>query len=333
MPRVIHHQRLPYKGQVSIERLFEDIRAHLPERWQACSQISPLPSKGMFPRIKNLRHAGRQVGNLHHIVGDVHYLAFGLPREKIVLTIHDCAALYRLNCVKREILRYFWFTGPMKRAAMVTTISETTKQELRQWVGDLADKVVVIPNCVCAEFTPDAKPFNDQAPICLQVGTSWNKNVQRVAQALVGTPCRLEIVGEISEMQRVALEVTRVPFRELGRISDQDLLRAYRRCDFLIFASLYEGFGLPILEAQATGRPVITSCRSAMPEAAGDGALFVNPESIESIHAAVLQLLADSDGREQLIARGYENVSNYRPEVIAAKYAEVYEKVMRPSHT
>ena len=325
---MIHHQRQPYKGQVSIERLFEDIRAHLPERWQACSRVSPLPSKGLFPRWKNLRHAGRQAADLHHIVGDVHYLAFGLPRENTVLTIHDCAALNRLSGWKREVLRYFWFTGPMRRAAVVTTISETTKRELRKWTGDLADKVVVIPNCVRSEFTPAPRPFNDEAPICLQVGTGWNKNVERVAQALVGTPCHLEIVGELSEGQRAALEVTRVPYRELGRISDEELLEAYRRCDFLVFASLYEGFGLPILEAQATGRPVITSDRSSMPEAAGDGALFVDPESVPSIHAAVEQLLEDAVGREELIARGFLNVSNYRPEVIAAKYAEIYDRVM-----
>ena len=113
-------------------------------------------------------------------------------------------------------------------------------------------------------------------PVVLQVGTGWNKNVERVAEALRGTACRLEIVGSLSETQRTALHGSGVPFRELGRVGDEELVAAYHRCDLLIFASVYEGFGMPIVEAQAVGRVVITSNCSSMPEAAGDGALLVD---------------------------------------------------------
>lgn len=325
--KILHHQRLPYDGQVSIERLFAEIRRHLPEEWQVGDATSPFPSQGLLPRLRSLRHAMRQVGDIHHIVGDVHYLAFGLPAKRTVLTIHDCAALNRLTGWKREILRYLWFTGPMQRAAVVTTISQTTKNELRQWVGDLAEKVVVIPNCVRSEFQPVLKTFDVEQPVVLQVGTGWNKNVERVAEALRGTPCRLEIVGSLSEAQRSALTGSGVPFRELGRVGDVELVAAYHRCDLMIFASVYEGFGLPILEAQAVGRPVITSNCSSMPEAAGDGALFVDPHSTEAIRDAVLRVCSSGGLREQLIVRGFENVAKFRPEVIAGQYAEVYRKM------
>jgi glycosyltransferase involved in cell wall biosynthesis len=323
--RVIHHQRLPYSGQVSIERLFAEIREFLPEGIDAVTATSPRPSTGLLPRLANMRFAGRQAGDLHHIVGDAHYLAFALPRKRTVLTIHDCAALNRLSGWKLEILRYFWFTGPMRRAAVVTTISQTTKDELRRWVGDLADKVLVIPNCVRSEFTPAPKPFHSDAPVVLQIGTGWNKNVERVAEALRGTPCRLEVVGEMRPAQRASLERMGVPYRELGRISDEDLVDAYRHCDFVVFASIYEGFGLPILEAQATGRPVITSNRSSMPEAAGDGALFVDPESVVGIHQAVNRLLNEPDLRSFLIERGFRNVARFHPKAIADRYVEVYK--------
>lgn len=293
--------------------------------------MCPHPSKGAVGRWRNVLDARRQQADVHHIVGDIHYLAFGLPRSRTVLTIHDCAALNRLGGVRRAVLKYFWFTGPMRRAEVITTISEATKQELRKWVGRLADKVEVVPNCVFDEFAAEQKEFNPAAPVCLQVGTKWNKNVERVAESLRGTSCRMEIVGALSGEQRGHLERSGVAFVELGRLSDRELLDAYRRCDFVVFASLYEGFGLPILEAQAMGRPVVTSNFGAMSEAAGDGALFVDPSSVESIRSAVASLIGDAALRRSLVAQGLKNAEAFRSGPIARRYAEIYERVARPA--
>ncbi len=347
----------------------------MPDDCEVTSCPVPKASAGILPRIRNVRHAGRQAADVHHIVGDSHYLAFGLPPEKTVLTIHDCGALNRLTGWKRALLKYFWFTGPMRRAAVVTTISQASKDELRKWVGPLADKVVVVPDCVFDEFDYDPKPFNEAAPVVLQVGTKWNKNVERVMEAVASLQpegltgrrgCRLEIVGELSDEQRRGHEKfshgsiglntdgvrTAAPTGlggnahaggpavlansppteesavcELGRLTDAELAEAYRRCDMVVFASLYEGFGLPILEAQATGRPVITSNISAMPEAAGDGALFVDPYSVESIREAVLRIKNEPQLREQLVRKGLENVERFRAAAVAARYAEIYRKL------
>jgi glycosyltransferase involved in cell wall biosynthesis len=324
LPSVIHHQRLPDHVQVSIERLFEGIRAVLAPEWQVKVSVSPHPSRGLLPRLKNLKVASGLQADIHHIVGDVHYLAFALPGDELVLTIHDCAALERLKGIRRELLRQLWFVQPMRRAAVVTTISETTKQELRRWVGDLADKVIVIPNCVRSEFQPDPKPFDTRCPVVLQVGTGWNKNVVMVARALFGISCRLDIVGVLDAAQRAVLQASHVNFRELGRLSDTQLVEAYHGCDLVVFASLYEGFGLPILEAQAVGRPVVTSNRSSMPEAAGEGALLVDPEDPQAIGTAVRRIIADPDLRERLIRTGFENVARYRPQAIAKRYELAY---------
>lgn len=324
MPSIIHHQRLPDHGHVSIERLFEGIRQEFPPEWQVQVSVSPYPSHGIWSRLKNLRAVSNLEADVHHIVGDVHYLAFGLPGDHLVLTIHDCAALERLKGWRREILRQLWFVLPMRRAVVVTTISETTKQELRRWVGALADKVVVIPNCVRAEFQPAPKPFDSDCPVVLQVGTGWNKNVIAVARALIGISCRLDIVGKLEPSQREAMRASRVDFRELGRIPDEQLVEVYQKCDLLVFASIYEGFGLPILEAQAVGRPVVTSNCSSMPEAAGEGALLVDPESPQSIRQAVQRIIGDADLRERLVQAGFDNVARYRPQLIARCYEAVY---------
>jgi len=346
----------------------------MPAGCEVISCPAPYASAGVIPRICNVRHAARQHADVHHIVGDSYYLAFGLPPEKTVLTIHDCAALNRLKGLKRALLKYFWFTGPMRRAAVVTTISQASKDELRKWVGRLADKVTVVPDCVFEDFVYDPKPFNEECPVVLQVGTKWNKNVERVLQAVAVTGCRLEIVGTISDYglrddrtKGLTAEKTIGPMdkgtkglkdeetkgprdnwttglkdqktdgsrgeqpwvQELGRLTDDDLTEAYRRCDMLVFASLYEGFGLPILEAQATGRPVITSSFGAMKEAAGEGALFVDPYSVEAIRDAVLRVKNEPGLREELVRKGRENVEKFRAESVALKYAEIYRGLAR----
>ena len=114
---------------------------------------------------------------------------------------------------------------------------------------------------------------------------------------------------------------------ELGRLTDLELVEAYRRCDMVVFASLYEGFGLPILEAQAMGRPVITSNFGAMKEAAGDGALLVDPYSVEAIREAVLRIKREPALREDLIAKGLRNAERFRAEAVAARYGELYRNL------
>ena len=385
--KILHHERKRLASHFSIERLFAEIRRHLPADCEVVSCPALEASAGILPRWRNVRHAARQMADVHHIVGDSHYLAFGLPPEKTVLTIHDCGALNRLTGWKRALLKYFWFTGPMRRVAVVTTISQASKEELRKWVGPLADKVVVVPDCVFGDFAYDPKPFNEECPVVLQVGTKWNKNVERVMEAVAGTGCRLEIVGELSEEQKTSQRkashgLTRIKGRispggfadrtggecsrrgtpgarnaspneedlrltdlnlkttagvpvvcELGRLTDLELVEAYRRCDLVVFASLYEGFGLPILEAQAMGRPVITSNFGAMREAAGDGALLVDPYSVEAIREAILRVKREPALREELIAKGLRNAERFRADVVAMKYAEIYRGLVQAPPT
>jgi glycosyltransferase involved in cell wall biosynthesis len=325
--KILHHERRRLESHFSIERLFAEIRRHMPKDCEVTSCPAPEPSAGILPRWRNVRHAARQQADVHHIVGDSHYLAFGLPPEKTVLTIHDCAALNRLRGLPRALLKYFWFTGPMRRAAVVTAISEASKEELRQWVGALADKVTVVPDCVFDDFQYAPKRFNEKAPVVLQIGTKENKNLERVAEAVAGTGCQLHVVGDLEPEQRALCGRLGIPYCALGVVSDEALVQAFRRCDIVVFASLYEGFGLPVLEAQVTGRPVITSNISSLPEAAGEGALLVDPYSVEEIRAAIVRLTQDAGLRTSLVEKGLKNVERFRPEAIAAGYAEIYRKV------
>ena len=314
-------------GNVSIERLFADIRNAMPGQMECSPHLCPYFSKGILPRIKNTFDAARNQGQLNHVTGDVHYLALMLDKRRTLLTIHDCASLERLQGLRRAIFRFFWFTLPMRCARLVTVISESTRRELLRHVHFNPVRIRVVHNCAGRDFVPFPKPFDAEEPNVLHLGTASNKNLERLIQALAGLRCRLSVIGELTAVQQELLRRCGINYNNIPRATDIQVLDSYRTCDLVAFASTYEGFGLPILEAQATGRPVITSNLSSMPEAAGSAACFVDPFNFESIRAGILRVCHDAAYRQNLVEAGFENVKHFRPEAIAAKYAGLYEEL------
>jgi glycosyltransferase involved in cell wall biosynthesis len=323
-PTVTFFHRKPGPGNFSLERVFADVREHLPSGIKAVVAYCPRESKGILNRVINIIWAWRNQGDINHITGDVHYLSYLLHKKRTVLTIADCVSLERSNGLKHWLLWFFWYWLPEKRCAKITVISEFTKSNLLGHLHCDPKKIEVVHCPAPKGFNPYPKPFNSDCPVILQVGTVWNKNLERVAEALKGIPCHLEIVGPLSAEQDNALSANGISFSNHVGVSDEELLSLYQSCDLVVFASTYEGFGLPILEAQTVGRPVVTSNRCSMPEVAGGAACLVDPESVASIREGILKILHDEAYREDLIHKGFENVKRFSPEHIAVQYAKLY---------
>lgn len=327
MLEVIHFQRKPGPRGFSIERLFDDLRAAMPADIFCRKQIAPYFSQGLWARITSIMEARRHAGPINHVTGDVHFLALGLPRHNTILTVHDCGILHRSVGLKRGLLKLFWFTLPVLRCRVVTAISSATRRELIELAAIPAHKIRVIYDCVSPVFSPRPSIFNAGRPTILLLGTAPNKNLERIAIALQGVPCVVELIGKPTHQQHEAFLRRGVNFIELGDIKNDGLLKAYQRCDLVLFASTHEGFGLPILEAQATGRPVVTSNCSSMPEVAGDAARLVDPFDAASIRAGVKQVMEDETYRTRLIKLGFENVRRFSAGQIAGEYAALYREI------
>lgn len=326
---VVYFHRKPSPTLFSLERVFADVRAHLPEDIRPVVANCPRESKGILNRVINMLWARRHQGDLNHITGDVHYLTYLMRKDRTILTIHDCVSLERSRGLKHLLLWFLWYWFPGKRCAKITVVSEYTKSQLLRLITCAPGKIAVIHNPYCVRLKPSPGRFNADCPVILQIGTGWNKNLERVAVVLKGIRCRLVVVGGLDEDQRRCLLENGIQYTQHQGISDEKLLSLYEECDLVIFASLYEGFGLPIIEAQATGRPVVTSNRCSMPEVAGNAADLVDPESAESIRAGILRVLRDKTNREALVQKGLENVLRFEPGYIAAQYAELYREIAR----
>ncbi|HAV13846.1 MAG TPA: hypothetical protein DCX06_10215 [Opitutae bacterium] len=324
--RVIHLTRKPQEGFHSFERLFHDIRAALPADIEVRVVHSWFHSRGLIPRLLNCLQALFLRADVIHITGDIHYLVPALLGRRSVLTIHDLAPLRPKTGLARKVFRALWYVLPVRLATAVTTISKSIQSELQEELGNLADKVITVPNCISNDFSFTPKEWPER-PSVLMIGTQPQKNIERMCAALVGFSVDVQIIGQLSEGQRERFEQQELSFNELGRLSDAEVLQAYRESDLVAFASTYEGFGLPVLEAQVTGRPVLTSHTSTLREIAGEGACFVDPLEVDSIREGFRRLLKNQDYRTELIDLGLENAKRYSADATAQAYATVYRDI------
>ena len=154
-----------------------------------------------------------------------------------------------------------------------------------------------------------------------------NKNIERLAEALRGISCRLEVIGRPTESQVKALKEHGISYSCRENLPQTDLVRAYQSCDAVVFVSLSEGFGLPVVEAQACGKPVIASMIPPLTEVAGGSACLVDPLSPSSIREGVARVLDDIVYREALVARGRENVKRFGARQFVLAHARLYAEM------
>jgi glycosyltransferase involved in cell wall biosynthesis len=322
-----HRKPRPY-GNFSIENYFQTLSPFLEkeaevEHWQA-----PFFSNGILPRNRSVKALESKVEKMRphitHVSGDVHFLMWGIPRGKRVLTIHDIGFLREAKGLKYQLLRYFWLIGPIKKAHAITCVSTATKNEILRHLPK-ARRIYVIPTVVDQRFTKVEKVFNAECPTILLLGSAPNKNLKRVLKATQGLNVKLSIVAKLDAEELELLKDQR--YEVCQSISFKDLLEKFKQADIVSLCSTHEGFGMPIIEAQATGRVVLTSNCSSMPDVAGKGALLVEPFSVKSIKDGIKQLISNESLRNELIAAGYENCKRFEPELVAHQYLKIYRKL------
>ena len=155
------------------------------------------------------------------------------------------------------------------------------------------DRIRIIHDPIKPIFRFVQKSNLGAQPRILMLGTGKHKNLNGLIEAAKGANFHLDIVGWPSDDEIAKLKEYKISYQVYNRLTNQEVYERYIACDVLFFASFYEGFGMPIVEAQAVGRPVVTSNFGAMKEVAKDSALLVNPESALEIRDAIDKLVTD----------------------------------------
>lgn len=274
----------------------------------------------------------RQEG-LDLFLGTAQFLPLGLPSVLgKLLIVHDLVwkLFPETVAIRNLVIQRVYSKHSVEAADLIIAVSESTKRDLQKFWGTKAEKIRVIHNGVSPDFYPH-DPKSAANYLAGKYGTTRNyicavgtleprKNLVRLIEAFAilkrrnGFPCQLVIAGPKGwgnlrlQKKAEASGLTERDLRFLGFVPDPDLPLLYSGASAFVFPSLYEGFGLPLLEAMACGTPVACSNRSSLPEIGADAVLYFNPESAEEIAGVVEKILIDPALRQRLIQRGLERV-------------------------
>lgn len=264
--------------------------------------------------------------------GPAHRLPPGLPSHlPTILTIHDLVWLKAADTMRWQtwLGERAFMGGSLKRARHIVADSEATAEDIIAFYPDAAGRIDVVYPGLSILPPPGGRtlvPVDDQGKkqrYALFVGTlEPRKNLARLLQAFASIPnsslSDLKLViagGQGWRMGDLSALISHHSLQDRvllpGYVSDAELAQLYASADFLLMPSLYEGFGFPIIEAQSFGLPVITSNLSSMPEVAGGGAIFVDPEDPNVMADAILRLHGDPNFRNALSEAGRENARRF----------------------
>ena len=284
-----------------------------------------------------------------------HYVVSPLTTCPTVVTIHDCIHLrFPQYLPNRAAYLYAkaMMTMAARRAKRILTVSHASKEDILRYLKVPASKIEVIYNALDEGLaTPPTEDeiirvrerFQLRSSFILYAGNiKPHKNVDRLIEAFAilrrgrGDDLKLLIIGdEISKYPNLRRLVHRFQLHQhvrfLGFVPDATLAVLYRLAAAFVFPSLYEGFGLPPLEAMASGTPVITSNVSSLPEVVGDAALLIDPMNSSAIADAMKRVLEEPALRADLIRRGCERVKAFSWQRSVARTREVYAEVLAMS--
>jgi len=282
-----------------------------------------------------------------------HSAAFLIKIKPTVLTILDLTE-YRLKhhySFSRTLYRKIMIPISSRLVDRIITISEYTKNEILRILGLTPQKVTVIPCAAGDQYKPKDKfesrnflrdRYGITQPFILYVGQIQhpNKNLIRLLHAFrrlisdLGVQKKLVLVGKKHPSGDIVYQtVNRLRLNQdvifTGYVQDEDLPYFYNGADLFIYPSLFEGFGIPPLEALSCGTPVISSCTSALPEVIGNAGILVDPFNEDEIATSIYKVLSDERVQEKLRIKGIERAKTFSWEESAKKVLEIYENVYR----
>jgi glycosyltransferase involved in cell wall biosynthesis len=282
---------------------------------------------------------------------DVLHVSYNAPlftRCPLVVSVHDISYVHFPEFFTKRHLRLVSTYVPysVKAARHVLTLSESAAQDIERVYGVPRNKISVVPLAARAPYTSMAEPtrvshvretFGLSEPYILAVGNLQpRKNLLRLVEAVAKLPAwasdlKLALVGKAQWRELdIYRRVTELGLKDrvvfTGYVSDEDLAHLYHGSHALVYPSLYEGFGLPILEAMACGTPVICSNTSSMPEVAGDAAIMVDPLNVGELADAIGSVVQSNSLREQLRHLGFARAASFSWLKTACQTLKVYEQ-------
>jgi len=297
-----------------------------------------------LPKILNDSLAFLFIDKYHlDVIHEVSQINFLFPlKAKTVITVHDIYFLINeKNLIKKFLLKLL-YNYIYKRADKLIADSESTKKDLIKHLGLAKEKIQVIRGAVEPSFKVIQKRKSDRkkSPYILFVGTlEPRKNLERLIKAFYQFKVKTDykhnliMVGEKGwKYQAIFKKVKSLNLNKevvfTGHVTNNNLILLYNQASLLVFPSLYEGLGLPPLEAMACGCPVITSKISSLPEYCGKAAYYINPYDTKQLTKAIVKVLADKKLKRRMVELGLAQVKKFSWKKTAKKTMLIYNSLL-----
>jgi len=323
LKKIVYIFRGKKSGRHSIEEIYLRVSRLIVKEGFKSYNFFYLPKKHLLGNIFTLF---KVKPDIYHITGGVNFIGIFLPSKKTVLTIHDIGHYKELTGFKKWLYGLLWIQLPAWRVKKIIAVSNFTKNDLIKYFKVPEEKIEVIHNPVPSKFKYKKRMPNGK-PRILQIGASANKNLPILIKALTEVKCELVIIGEISTSIIEQLDKSKILYKNYKDLTHEEVYEQYLNSDLVSFVSLHEGFGMIVIEANAVGRPIITSNVCSIPEVANDAALLVNPADYKMVRKGILEILDDETLKNRLVTNGFENIKRFQETEIVSQYADLYKQI------
>lgn len=332
--KIIYVFRKSNNGNFSIEKVYNSIHRNLEKRKDNTFSFDKIVLKYNYDFSLFFRCFFQSLFSKKHIVhvtGACHYMILAFPFKEKILTIHDLYHYGKFTGFKGYVYDLIYYKLPVKFCNKIILVSESIQKQLLGHFPESSDKITVIPNPLIIpsdKINFRTREFDRSTPIrIIQIGSLKFKNYGRLIEATKHMNVTYDFIhGNDIYIQKLIREHAIEDRAEVHcNITEEELYRLYFTSDVLFFASEAEGFGLPIIEAQACGLPVITSIISPM-NVVGNGAILVDPFNVADITFGFLKLY-DPDITTKVVEDGIGNSKNYNINDIAFQYLSFYSKL------
>lgn len=310
------------------ENSIEEFAYRIAEATGAIVKVCPCYSTTLKGMLLNIKFARKEQGKVNHIVAQTESYLVPFLKGKSIVTFHDLGTLYSSRNFLYKVLKILIY---LKCAEFfsdaITFVSNQTMNEFfkQKWKKKL--NLNVIYNSYDNRLIPNDVSDIEIKPIVLQIGTGSRKNLESTIRAMVDIDAKLLVVGKLTENQITLLKECNINFENYVDISYEKIIECYNRAMIIAFPTFYEGFGLPVIEANVMRKPIISSDLPIIHEVGGDSVLYINPNDVHSISEAFKNLLSEKEVYDKFVKNGIENAKRFSSETIYKQYQALYKSL------
>lgn len=316
------------RKKIDGENSIEGYAQRVAEATGAIIKVCPCHSTTIRGMLKNIKFAKKEQGKINHIAAQTESYLVPFLRNKSIVTFHDLGTLYSSRNFLYKILKTLIYIKTAEFFSnVISFVSNQTLYEFKKQSWKKNINLKVIYNSYDERLVPNDISEKETKPVILQIGTGARKNLESTIKAMRGINAKLLVIGKLTELQISLLKENDVDFENEFDVSYEEIVNCYNRAKIVAFPTFYEGFGLPIIEANAMCKPVVSSELQIIREVGNDSVFYINPNDIASIKNSFEKLLFDKNTYNNFVSKGTENAKRFSPVTIYEQYRELYRSL------